>query len=417
MTPHFGFVTVASILQDTEAMERLIAAYASALERVGGTRWQAEEASRAEPLVVLVATGGTEQRIVELLARRRTAVRDAPVLLVAHPAQNSLPAALETLARLQQDGTRGQILVLSSPEDEVGIARLEEAVHDVETHNALRRARIGAIGRPSEWLVASAPSPDVVRETWGPEVELIPMEALIDALETVVAAEIPPLVEELVASSEEVREPDRGDLAEAVRVTLALRGLVQRAGLSAVTLRCFDLVERLKTTGCLALARLNDEGIVAGCEGDLPSALGMLWATRLVGQPAWMANPAWVDEVDDTLWLAHCTVPRKLASRWRLRSHFESGLGVGLQGEIPPQPATLLRIGGARMERLWLAEGEIVCSGDAPDLCRTQVKVRLARGRTSELLRAPLGNHLVLVPGRHADRFRSWRESFLGARV
>lgn len=56
-------------------------------------------------------------------------------------------------------------------------------------------------------------------------------------------------------------------------------------------------------------------------------------------------------------------------------THFESGLGVAIQGQMPPGPATLLRIGGRRLERLWVEEGEVSEALDlwSPHLCRTQV--------------------------------------------
>jgi L-fucose isomerase-like protein len=196
----------------------------------------------------------------------------------------------------------------------------------------------------------------------------------------------------------------------AAQVERALQGLVTDFGLGAVTVRCFDLVLDRKTTGCFALAELNDAGIVAGCEGDLVSTVGLLWVRLLLGTTAWMANPAQLDEASDTVVLAHCTVPRTMVNEYRLRSHFESGMGVGIQGVLPNGPVTLLRIGGARMERLWLAEGEIVGSGDSEDLCRTQAHVRLTDGRVAELLEAPLGNHIVLVPGHHADTLLGYWE-------
>ena len=115
----------------------------------------------------------------------------------------------------------------------------------------------------------------------------------------------------------------------------------------------------------------------------------------------------------NALVLAHCTVPRTLVEGYRLRSHFESGLGIGIQGRLPLGPVTLLRIGGSMMDALWLAEGEVVSTGDAENLCRTQVRVALSRGDVGDLLSAPLGNHIVLVYGHHADRMASWWESML----
>jgi L-fucose isomerase-like protein len=64
------------------------------------------------------------------------------------------------------------------------------------------------------------------------------------------------------------------------------------------------------------------------------------------------------------------------------------------------------------MDRVWLAEAEVSASGSAENLCRTQALVRLTSGgRVSDLLRAPLGNHLVLVAGHHLARLHSWCRS------
>ena len=139
----------------------------------------------------------------------------------------------------------------------------------------------------------------------------------------------------------------------------------------------------------------------------------MLWAYMLLGQIPWMANPAQLNEASNTLWLAHCTVPRRLVQGYGLRSHFESGLGVGIQGTLPKGPVTLLRIGGTMMEKIWLAEGEILQAGDAEDLCRTQAEVRLTHGKVQDLLNAPLGNHLILVKGHHSPRLQAWWETFI----
>jgi L-fucose isomerase-like protein len=166
-----------------------------------------------------------------------------------------------------------------------------------------------------------------------------------------------------------------------------------------------------RTTGCFGLAQLTDEGIIAGCEGDLVSTIGLLWAHRLLGVTPWMANPAQLDPTNNSLWLAHCTVPRTLVEKYRLRSHFESGLGVGIQGTLPSGPITLFRIGGANLDRLWLAEGEVLRSGNAENLCRTQAEIELTSGGTvTDLLRAPLGNHLVMAYGHHLKRLRGWSE-------
>ena len=210
-----------------------------------------------------------------------------------------------------------------------------------------------------------------------------------------------------------VLEPSPAELEDVARVYVALRDIAEEYALDALSVRCFDLVLECKTTGCFGLSELTDHGIIAGCEGDVVSTLGLLWTLLVTGETPWMANPSQLDEDENALWLAHCTVPRSIVERYRLRSHFESGLGVGIQGDLPAGPVTLVRLGGTGLDRLWLAEGEVTKTGDAEDLCRTQAFVRLKNGHVSELLERPLGNHIVVVRGHHADRLRDWFEAMV----
>ena len=414
MSHGFGFIPIrpGALLSERE-LDSIVGDYARALEALGGERWPADTVpDDTSQLFLLVATGGTEQAVLDVWNQRQPISPGEPLLLIAHPGNNSLPAALEVLARMQQDGAVGRIFYLAGPDDAAGLQAIADAAHDIEVRRALRDTRIGLVGAPSNWLVASAPDPSTVKKAWGPTVIPIEMGEIEKSLQSVDDADLERQVDGLVADATEVREPSSADVTEVARLYLALRRIVADEQLDALTVRCFDFVQQRQTTGCFALAQLTDEGVIAGCEGDLVSTVGLLWAQQLLGVTPWMANPAQLDPAANTLTLAHCTVPRTLVDSYRLRSHFESGLGVGIQGTLPSGPITLLRIGGKNMDRLWLAEGEIVGSGGAENLCRTQVHIELTRGGSvTDLLRAPLGNHLVLVYGHHFDRLDSWSQT------
>ncbi len=118
-------------------------------------------------------------------------------------------------------------------------------------------------------------------------------------------------------------------LYTAYRLYLAIREVAERYALDALTIRCFDLIDQLGTTACLALALLNAEGIVAGREGDEQMALTMLVLSRLAGKPAWIANPVQVDYARNETTLAHCTASLN-AGPYRLKTHYETGVGVGV---------------------------------------------------------------------------------------
>lgn len=413
MPARFLFTPVVPPFAGAGQNESVIAGYMQHLEQMGGIRTDAGGYDDPTPLVLLIATGGTEGAALALHERRDESVPDEPVLIVAHPGNNSLPAALELLARLQQDGARGRIVYLRGVDDARGWETLESALHDVAVRAKLRATRIGLFGTPSDWLVASSPDPTVVRDVWGPEVVPVEMSDLSSAIENAEETAVAAGASDLASGATGVVEPSETDLAEVSRVHVGLRALVDARGLDALTVRCFDIVLERSTSGCFALSELTDAGTVAGCEGDIVSTVGMLWARLLTDEVPWMANPADIDTDANALWLAHCTVPRTMVEDYSLRSHFESGLGIGIQGTLPRGPVTLLRIGGTEMDELWLAEGELVEVGSAENLCRTQARIEIGAGDVGELLTAPLGNHIVLVRGHHAERLAGWWETML----
>ncbi|MDD5564501.1 MAG: hypothetical protein PHQ91_12390 [Thermoanaerobaculaceae bacterium] len=352
---------------------------------------------------LLIVTGGSEH-----LALAAAEQLPGPVFLLAHAGLNSLPAALEILACLRQHGRSGRIFLLDDGHD----PSLSHLARHLETRRRLQSVRLGRIGAPSDWLVASTPPAELVRSAWGPEVVDVPIAEVFAAMANADPAAAERVRANAVAGAEATFEPSPSDLEAAARVTVALDAVVRAHRLDACTVRCFDLVTAAGTTGCLALSRLQDEGIVAGCEGDVPATLTLLWLRLTTGGPGFMANPQAIDATAGTVWLAHCTVPRRLVARYALRSHFESSQGVAIAGEIPPGPVTVARIGGADLRGLFAADGEVTASGDDPARCRTQVLLRLDAD-LGELLTRPLGNHLVLAPGHVAAELRQYHELFV----
>jgi L-fucose isomerase-like protein len=415
MNARFGYVTVWSQMAAEKEPDVSYERYTKALEALGGEPWQYGDTADPAPMLLFVATGGTERTILELWRRRSETSAGFPALMVTHGGDNSLPAAIEALARMRQDGRKGRVLYLDGPEDERGLQRIAGAVKDVETQGALRRSTIGVVGSPSGWLVASSPDPAVVRRTWGPQVVPVSLDQLTDTIRGATGPAAESLRSGLVEGASEIREPGAGEIEVAVHVSTAVKQIADRHGMNGVALRCFDLIEEFGTTGCVALSELSDNGLAVGCEGDVVSAVGVLWVRLLLDEPSWVANPSRVLPDQNELVMAHCTVPRSMVESYALRSHFESGTGVAIQGSFAAGPVTVFRIGGRELDKLWLADGEIVEVSDEDDLCRTQVRARLTDGgRASDLLTRPLGNHLVLVRGHHGERLRNWWEMLIG---
>ena len=121
----------------------------------------------------------------------------------------------------------------------------------------------------------------MVRRRWGPEVVTVDPARMIE-LTRMPVTPTGLLAERFTRVADPVRSRvDEHAVDGAMGVRSALGDVLDVEHLDAVTVRCFDLLDDPGTSGCLALASLNDDGIVAGCEGDVPSALAMLWVRVL----------------------------------------------------------------------------------------------------------------------------------------
>ncbi|MBI9037392.1 MAG: hypothetical protein JEY97_04595 [Bacteroidales bacterium] len=411
---NFDYLLISSALHDSNEFERSVSAYIQLFSNHNGLSLKQERIDTINPLFYFVVTGGTERKILELHAKRKKFVSNEAVFLIAYPENNSLPAALEVLARLIQSGENGRIFFLNSPDDEQGIQKIIDATLLSETQKSLQHSKIGMAGNASEWLVASNPEPEIIKKVWGPKIVPIEPEDIFYKSKKFSKKEVESILNSFLNKAEKIIEPSKEELFDSASIYMAIKEIIKNESLNAFTLRCFDLVINYKITGCLALAKLNDDGIIAGCESDIPSTLAMLWIKLLLNENSWMANPAEILIKENSLWLAHCTIAPCMVDKFIIRSHFETGLGVGIQGEMESQNITLVRIGGERLDKLWLAEGRITRPGFSEFRCRTQVKIKLSDNyNVEDLLNAPLGNHIVLIKGHHAAHLSKWHEMMI----
>ena len=193
---------------------------------------------------------------------------------------------------------------------------------------------------------------------------------------------------------------DKEVIHQALVIYVALKKLVRKHELKGLTIKCFDLLKKYKNTACLALALLNEEGITAGCEGDIFALLTMHIVHALTGRSAFMANPSKFNYEDHSILLAHCTVPLNMTSSYSLTTHFESGLGIGVRGEMPEGRITLCKIApDYTLENCVCMPASIKDNPDLEGYCRTQITVSLDEEGLLDLLKASFGNHLVVSYG------------------
>ena len=191
---------------------------------------------------------------------------------------------------------------------------------------------------------------------------------------------------------------DKETLSMALNIYSALKKLVKRYDLKGLTIRCFDLLKKYKNTACLALAMLNEEGIVSACEGDVPSLITMYLLYTLTNRPSFMANVSEINLQDLSVILAHCTVPLNMVNKYELLTHFESDLGIGVKGELSEGEVSILKISKKLgVNDNLLIAGKIKESLSLPGFCRTQIRVQLDEGSMYSLLKENVGNHVIVT--------------------
>lgn len=378
-------LTAASATHDEKAVEEVATEF---LKEISGlyTKYVGKVTSpgsgvKGDLAIILVATGGSEGVIVDIAREVGSAV------LIAHDAMNSFPAALEALSYLRDEGIASSLAMLGKAR-----AAAEAAVAAVSAASTLRNIKVGVLGEPSPWLVYSGRRIKQIEKQLGLKLEVIGLEKLYERF----GGAAPANVDTVVRSAYEIMVKSH-DIDKAARLYTALSAIIKERDWSALTLRCFDVIRDLGVTPCLPLAILNSEGVVAGCEADIPATITMLLLKLLSGRPAFMGNVVKVE--GQYVWLAHCTVPLAMTSGYSLVTHYETGLGVAVQGTLPTGlEVTLARYDHNR--RLIRAFRGRIAKGTqfSRHACRTQAVVKV-EGDPSAIVKKPIGNHYVLVYG------------------
>lgn len=339
------------------------------------------EAFLANNQVVVVLTGGTESKFVQLVEGGLIDLHK-PVYLMVSGHSNSLAASLEILSYIRQHKGVGKVM-MSADDTEIPETSEVSQVTATPPESVLmseKKQRLGVVGMPSDWLISSGVNyPEVLRKM---NIELV---------------DIP------ISEMTDLGEVDPG-MKGAEAIYQRLKELVVKNHLDGVTLRCFDLLSTVKNTGCIALSKLNDEGIPAACEGDIPTLLTMMVCKKLTGELCFQVNPARIQS-DGEMLFAHCTLPLGMTEKHEYTTHFESGIGVAIHGDLPTGDYTLVKLNN-EMNRILAVDVELERCQFESNLCRTQVWIKAAPEVAQYFLTSPIHNHHVLIRGHHANRFK-----------
>ncbi len=338
----------------------------------------------SNPEVLVFLTGGSERIALESVQEYGF------YLLLASADENSWAAATEVKAWMNQNNISSILVDQSSS---YAAELIDNLFHVKNGLSQLKGKKFGLVGSSSDWLVNSNVNPFLIKTKLGVEQVDIPWSNVDIEKHKEVDADF---INFFKSSAH------NGSLQAAGSVYETLTDLIRKNSLDALTVECFTFVNSCNTTACLALSKLSMDAIPAGCEGDVCSMLGMMITYELFGIVPWQANVSFVKNQKVTF--AHCTAPANILQHFELDTHFETGKGLALKGELKAEEVTILRLDHT-LSKMFIAKGKVSKSQSKGAMCRTRVTVDVDEKAASYFINYPLGNHHLIVPGDYVVGF------------
>jgi L-fucose isomerase-like protein len=393
-----GILFLHSLSQDKNRLAQLKKNFINAcLSAFGCREITDKQIDSCDYVVVMILTGGTENTFLQLWSSLKAS--NKPFIIASSETDNSLPAAVEILSWLRQNEPDCKTSIVHGS-FEAQAQKIQKLV-SVDMGMTLEGQTIGVIGGPSKWLIASAPDYAKIEENTGAKILTISMEEFETYIKQVEEDEKKEFASHFIERKANIPEEE---ILLSGKIYAAIKRLIASKELTAVTLKCFDLLSTHRTTGCLALAQLNDEGIPAACEGDVPALISMMIVKEALRKTCFMANVSSIR--GSVVTFAHCSCPTSILNYYHLDTHFESGIGVSVAGEFQERFFTMLRVDPVNKCYVMM-KGESMEHKYSPNLCRTQLKLDMP-GVDSYFFNKPLGNHHILILGDQMNKLQEW---------
>ncbi|QKG78981.1 hypothetical protein [Tenuifilum thalassicum] len=336
-----------------------------------------------KPDVLMFLTGGSEHVAIESVQEFRF------YILLASRDANSWAAATEVKAWMNQHNIRSILLDADHPDTS---ELLSEYYHAFVGVKRLHGQRLGVVGSPSPWLVASGINPYLLQSKLG-------IEQIDISWDNIVFDEIQQVASDFYSLFSKAE--NKQELMESGRIYEGLASLIPFYRLNAMTVECFPMVNKTGHTACLALSKLNYDGIPTACEADVCSAAAMMFAAEVCNTIPWMANIAHVGEGKGLL--AHCTAPVNHLTSFKLDTHFETGKGYAISGQLKGEEVTIFRF-DSMLNKIFVTKAKVVSIPKSRKACRTQVEVELSQTAIKYFTENPFGNHHMVLPGNWTKR-------------
>lgn len=270
----------------------------------------------------------------------------------------------------------------------------------------LKNTRIVALG--GVWGKYAADAPDIARNLFGFDI----IEIGYDAIEPRIAqalsdkqrmARAEKQAERYLAMPHTALKTDKPFVTNSFILYDLFKDLMLENNAPAFTIReCMStIIPMSKTTACLTLGLLNDEGLAVFCESDFVVIPAGILMRHIVNAPVFLHNSTFPHQGIVTC--AHCSAPRRMDGKRyepvEIMTHEESDYGAAPKVEIPKgQEVTFIDPEYAKGR--WLGfRGEVADNPFLP-ICRSQQDVRI-QGDWKKLISEVRDSHWIMAYGDH----------------
>ncbi|NLX98516.1 MAG: hypothetical protein GXY83_20345 [Rhodopirellula sp.] len=275
----------------------------------------------------------------------------------------------------------------------------------------LRRTRLGLVGYRVPGFYTSTFDEMGLRRLLGVEVHHVTTAELFDTARAVEPARRQTEAEAIRATAATCDVP-ADDLDKAGGLMLAFQEIARRNRLTGFAVKCWpEFTAHYGIMPCSTISRLNDQGLLTACEGDIYGTVSMMMAKFLSGRPAMFADFIAIDDARNEGLAWHCgSAPTCLmaegaANHLAKHATADGGGKRGVTVNFPIEgrgPVTMARLGvGPRGLRLFLVGGESVPpTANLPGNCWAVRFAAPVRRVVDVIIGEGLEHHTVLV---HAD--------------
>jgi hypothetical protein len=261
-------------------------------------------------------------------------------------------------------------------------SELDHIVGLMRVAGCMRQTRMIVVGGPQG--TEAACSADKVKERLGVTVMPVSNDKIIEAHKAVdLKAAEAEAQDYWIGKARKIVEPTREEIINSARLYLAVRDLMISQKAQAITSsHCMGAPAK----GCLTFSKLNDQGMVGACEGDVDSTLTMLIFKYAFGVPGFITDPVF-DTARNSLIHFHCTSATKMDGPagerlpFNIRTQTDSGRGVALEVENRVgQAVTCAKL--VNLDTMLISTGRIIEVTHSPLGCRTQFTTEVTDARS-----------------------------------